>query len=329
MDSLLFALNAVSPIILTVAIGYLLRRSGLMNENLARAGNKLVFHVFLPVTIFINIFAIDTSAGLDIGYILYAVAAVLVIFLLAIPLVMLVTRHPDRRGPLLQVSFRSNMALIGIPLAEALGGSTGVAATALISAPIVPLFNVLAVISLSIFRGGKRPSIKKILLDIARNPLIRSVLLGLVGLWIKTLLAGRGIDFLLADLGPINTVLGYLSSMSTPLALLVLGARFEFSAVSALGREIVFGTLMRTAVVPAFGIGMAYLLFGDRFGAAEFATLVSLFATPVAISSAPMAQEMDNDANLAGQLVVWTALFSAITIFLSAYLLRLAGVFMS
>ncbi len=327
MDSLWFALNAVSPIILTVAIGYLLRRTGLMSEDFARAGNKLVFHLFLPVTLFLNIFKIDVEKGVEIGYILYAVAAILVIFFLAIPLVMLVTRHPDRRGPLLQVSFRSNMALIGIPLAEALGGESGIAATALISAPIVPLFNALAVVSLSIFRGGKRPSVKKILLDIVKNPLIQSIAAGLVALLLRQMFENRGVSFSLSDLGPIYTVLNYLSAMSTPLALLVLGARFEFSAVKNLGREIVFGTLMRALVTPLLGLGMAYLLFGDVFDAAQFATLVSLFATPVAISSAPMAQEMDNDTTLAGQLVVWTAIASAFTIFLSAYLLRLAGVF--
>jgi predicted permease len=122
------------------------------------------------------------------------------------------------------------------------------------------------------------------------------------------------------------TILKYLSNLSTPLVLLVLGAQFEFSAVRALRREVVFGTLMRTLIVPLLGIGIAYLCFKNRFTGAHFAAIVAVFATPVAVSSVPMAQEMQNDVTLAGQLLVWTTLFSALTIFLASFLLRLAGI---
>ena len=47
----------------------------------------------------------------------------------------------------------------------------------------------------------------------------------------------------------------------------------------------------------------------------EFPALIALFATPVAVSSAIMAGEMDNDEVLAGQLVVWSSLFSMLTMF--------------
>jgi predicted permease len=40
-----------------------------------------------------------------------------------------------------------------------------------------------------------------------------------------------------------------------------------------------------------------------------------------------MAQEMENDAALAGQYVVWTTLVSALSIFLASFLLRMAGIF--
>ena len=63
------------------------------------------------------------------------------------------------------------------------------------------------------------------------------------------------------------------------------------------------------------------------FNAAHFAAFVGVFATPVAVSSVPMAQEMGADSNLAGQLVVWTTLISSVTVFLCTYLLRVIGVF--
>ncbi|MBQ7335195.1 MAG: AEC family transporter [Clostridia bacterium] len=328
MDSLIFALNAVAPIVIMVAIGYLLKKIGFMNEMFAKMANKLVFRVFLPSMLFLNVYKIDDLGGMDFGYVAYVLVALAVIFLLALPAVLMLTKVPGRRGALLQASFRSNYALIGIPLAQSLFGAEGVTVATLLSAVTIPMLNILAVISLSVFHdGGEKPSVKKILWNIVKNPLIDSVLIGLAVLGLRAIFVHTGNSFRLTDITPVYTVLGYLSNMATPMALLVLGAQFEFSAISSLKREIIFGTLMRTVIVPALGIGAAYVLFGSRFNGAHFASFVAMFATPVAVSSVPMAQEMGGDATLAGQLVVWTTLVSAFTVFITSFLLRLAGVF--
>ena len=111
------------------------------------------------------------------------------------------------------------------------------------------------------------------------------------------------------------------------MALLMLGVQFEFSAVKTLRREILFGVLARAVAVPLLGLGCAYFFFRGRFGGAEFAAFVALFSTPVAVSSVPMAQEMGADHTLAGQLVVWTTLLSAVSVFAASFLLKLAGIF--
>ncbi len=327
-ESLLFALGAVAPIVLMVTIGYILRRIGFMNDSFCRMANKLVFRILLPVMLFLNVYRIESLAGVDYGYILYVLVALLVIFAISIPIVLIVTKKPGGRGALLQAVFRSNYALIGIPLAQSLYGADGVAIATLLSAVTIPLLNILAVISLSVFReSGERPSVKKILLEIVKNPLIIGVVAGVAALGLRAMLVQWGVSFRLSDVRPIYTVMEQLSAMATPLALLVLGAQFEFSAVAALKKEIIFGTLMRTVAVPALGIGAAYLFFKNQFTGAHFASFVAMFATPVAVSSVPMAQEMDGDATLAGQLVVWSTLVSALTVFLISFLLRMGGVF--
>ena len=198
----------------------------------------------------------------------------------------------------------------------------------LLSVVTIPMLTILAVISLSLFReDGGKPNIKKILLDIVKNPLILSVLAGLAALGVRALFVRWGVDFRLDQVVPVYKTLGYLKALATPLALLSLGAQFEFSAVASLRREIIFGTLARAVFVPLFGIGVAYLFFRWAFTGAHFAAFVAVFTTPVAVSSLPMAQEMKADAVLAGQLIVWTTLVSGATLFLAAFLLRLAGIF--
>ena len=325
--SFIFAINAVSPILLTVLIGYFLKKCGLISVDLAKSINKLVFRIFLPVMLFNNIYKISDLGSFRPGYIIYSVVAVAVIFALCLIFVIFFTKDQRKRAALLQGSFRANYALIGIPLAEALFGAEGVAVASILSAFTIPTFNIFAVISLSIFReGGEKPSAKKIFIGILKNPLIQGVAAGAVALLIRAIFVKCGVEFRLTDVAPAYKVVTWLTNLATPLALLMLGAQFEFSAVAALKREIISGVVIRNLLIPTFGLGIAYI-FCKSFGGAEFAALVAVFATPIAVSSVPMAQEMDADAILAGQLVVWSTIASTFSVFFASLILHSLGVF--
>ena len=327
MESFIFAVNAVLPIVLIVAIGYFLKKAGYMDGTFAKMSNRLVFHFFLPALLFLNIYEIDDIAATDFRFVIYAATMLVAVFFIALPLVLMLTKSQARRGVLLQASFRSNYALVGIPLAQSLFGDEGVAVTTLLSAVFIPMLNILAVISLSLFSDKGKPSVKKILIGIVKNPLIQSIVAGLAVLFIRSVLVDNGIQFRISDVKPVYMVLGYLADLATPLALLMLGVQFEFSAVSSLKKEIIFGSLMRTVMVPILGLGIAYFAFRNIFSGAHFAAFVAAFATPVAVSSVPMAQEMGGDTVLAGQMVVWTAISSVASVFLASFLLKSVGIF--
>ena len=328
MQSFMFALNAILPIILMVVLGYIIKKIGLVKKDNSKLLNKLVFRLFLPVMLFLNVYNIELSDGIDYRYIGYAFLATVTIYLLCIPIVMLITSKNERRGAILQATFRSNYALIGIPLAESLFGAEGTITATVLLAVIVPVFNVLAVVSLSIFkRDTQKPNVIKIILDIIKNPLIISIALGGLALLVRMLFVKYSIDFRISEVKPMFKVLNYLSSVATPIALLVLGIQFEFSAVKELRKEIFFGVLIRNLIVPLLGLGVAYLLFKDMFGGAHFAAFVAMFSTPVSVSSVPMAQEMDSDVALAGQLVIWTTVISAFSIFFASFILKAVGIF--
>ena len=325
MTDLIFAINATAPIVLMVVVGYFLKRLKMLDGNVARVLNKLVFRVFLPSMLFLNMYKIESLADVDFGFVWYTVIATVVLFVAAFGAVLLFTRENPKRGALLQSVFRANYALVGIPLATSLFGDEGAIAATVLSAFIIPVFNSLAVIGLSIFSSDKKPSVKKILIGIVKNPLIQAIALGFVALGIRAIFVKVGVAFRLTDLVPVYKTLSNLSSVATPLALLVLGAQFDFAAIPHLKRHIIFGVAARNLIAPVLGIGIAY--FVGAFNGAHFATFVAVFCTPVAVSSVPMAQEMDADVSLAGQLVVWSTLFSALSIFLASYVLKLLGIF--
>ena len=338
IDVLLFALNAVVPILLLILLGYLLRTTGFFDEKFAKAANKLVFRTALPVLLFYNIYTVESMEVFDLTAIVYAALGVLVLFALGMLIAVLFIPDRRQRGVVAQCTYRSNFAIIGLPLGAALGGATGSALTAIISAVTVPLFNVLAVFALTVFIGeedgtGKhRIDVRALLKKIATNPLIIGVLAGVAALVIRSFIP-RGADGTLAfsisrDVPMVYQTIKWMANMATPLALISLGGQFSFRATGQLWKQIVIGTGMRIAVAPVLGILVAYLL--TRVGVmhadnAQYAAYIALFGSPVAASSAIMASEMDNDEQLAAQYVVWTSVGSAVSIFLIAVVCRSAG----
>ena len=331
LDAFIFAANAVLPIVILIVLGYLLKKIGLLTKEFLDVGNKLTFRVLLPVMLFCNVYEIQRLNNINFAFIIYGIAAVVVIFFLAIVVCCAFTKDSAKRGSLIQAVFRSNYAIIGIPLAASLFGDDGAAAAGVMSAFCVPTFNILGVVTLTIFNGNSEKqgiNVKKILLGIVKNPLIIGTVSGLAVLGIRELFVMWNFSFRLSDVTVLYKSLENVKSICTPFALIVLGGKFEFSAVSKLWKEIVFGTAVRTVAVPVLGLSAAFLL-REQLGLSgeHFATYIGVFATPVAVASAIMAKEMGADDDLAGQLVVWTSLVSAVTIFIYVTVLRVLGVF--
>lgn len=331
MEDIIFAINAVLPIILMICVGYFLKKIKLLEEDTAKKLNTLVFRVFLPIMLFLNVYKIQSFSEIDFTFVFYAIGITVLIFAIGIPVMHVLFKDNRQRSVMLQGIFRANYALVGIPLAESLFGSEGSIMASLLSAFIVPVFNILAVICLTVYSAGdKKPSLSGVLKGIAKNPLIQGIFCGLVMLGIRAIFVSFDIGFRLSQLTPIYKTLNNLSSVATPLSLLVLGARFEISSIPHLKKHIILGTINRIVIVPLIGITVAVMLnsFGvTHFSGAQFASFVACFCTPVAVSSVPMSQEMGADAELMGQLVVWTTVFSAFSIFIASYALKALGIF--
>ena len=331
---LITAVNALFPLIITILLGYILKCRGFLTEEFLRVGNKVVFNICLPAMLGINVYDIAGFSAINWEIVLYAIAAFFLVVALGLGIALLTTPVPARRGVIWQCAFRSNIAIIGLPLASALGGEEAVAVAAIVSSFTVPFFNVMAVIALSVFTDGGKDtvSIRRILLNILKNPLILGIAAGLVCLGIRELqnaLFGKLVLSIQRDMAFVYKVLSGLKSMCTPLALLVLGGQFQFSAVKGLRKEILSGTLSRVVLAPLIGIGCAILLSEHtgllHCGVNEYPALIAMFGTPVAVSSAVMAGNMGSDRQLATQLVVWTSIFSIFTIFAEVCILMGMG----
>lgn len=318
MENLLFTLNAILPIILPILLGYGLKRLHFFSDTFLTEANKLVFKVLIPILLFSNLYLADLTQ-INWAFVGYAALAIIVLFLIGMIVVIFIPNR-KQKGVVLQAAFRSNYAIIGIPLATALGGAVAGAEASVVAAVSVPLFNILAVVALSIYdhEEGQKISVKNILFKIVTNPLILGVFCGLVvcgiTMEINSIPGNDVAGFLNEYLKFIPDTITTLGKMATPLALIVLGGRFEFKAVKALWRQITVAVALRLVIAPTLFLIIAYFL-GFK-GSTQFAILIALFASPIAVSSAPMAAQMGQDEELAGQIVVWTSALSAFSLFI-------------
>lgn len=328
MDNLLFTLNAILPIIIPILLGYALKRMHFFKEEFLTEANKLVFKVLIPILLFSNLYLADLTK-INWPFVGFAAAAILVLFLIGLIIVLFIPNR-KQKGVILQATFRSNYAIIGIPLATMLGGAEAGAEASVIAAVSVPMFNILAVIALSIYDHDEntKVSIKSILFKIVTNPLIIGVAAGLVvcGINMGINAAGGNVSQFFTDYTSfIPSTINSLAKVATPLALLVLGGKFEFKAVKALWKQLTVSVTLRLVITPAIFLSIAYAL-GFK-GSTQFAILIALFATPIAVSSAPMAAQMGQDEELAGQIVVWTSALSAFSLFAIIMICAAIGIF--
>lgn len=300
MNNLYLALSVVFPLFCMMALGYFLRRVGIFDPLFLKQLNKLCFKVFLPLVLFINVYHSDFYGLISVRLILFAVSCVIAAFLLLMIVVPLFEKDNRNRGVLVQGIFRSNYILFGVPIAASLYGSHNTGTTAIIIAFVVPLFNLLSVVALSVF-SKHRQSVSSIIKEILCNPLI-------IGSAVAFFFVLFGIKMpLLLE----NTV-SDIAKVATPLALMILGGSFQFSGALTYIRLLIFSVVGKLIIMPGIFLYLS-ILFGFR--GMELCALMAMFVAPTAVSTFTMAQNAGANDELAGQIVVFDSLLSVITIF--------------
>ena len=323
MDILLFSLNGVGPVVLVILFGFFLRQIHLLNEQVVEAVNRLCFLVLIPILLFNSIREIDVIGDFDFSLVAYSIGTILGVFGLLYFLVPCFIHEPKQAGAFIQGVFRGNFLQFGFPLTLKLFGTVGATYAAMLLPFIVPLYNVLAVVLLTVFNGealedGEQPNNRRfklgqVILDIIKNPLMISALIGIVFSLLRISLPSI-LDTALLDIGDV-----------TPgLLLLLLGAQITPTKMNSQLLLASIATAFRLVIIPVFVLGGAIFLgfTGPRLG-----TIFVLFCVPTSISSHIMAIQMGSDHELAGKIVVFTTVASVFVLFLGVSLLRYFALF--
>lgn len=340
MDNFIYSLNATMPVFLVMVLGYFLRRINVINDNFAKVSDKLVFQCALPVYVFHDIATCNLTEDLSPGFALFCAGSTVVFFLVIWGFSELFIKDKKEIGSFVQGSFRGSAAVLGIAFAENIYGDAGMVPAMIVAS--IPLFNIFSVIVLCrsdarLFMDakkdkgegmqkedgkkagvpgdleGKRASMQySRILDVLKGIVTNPIIIGIVA----------GIPFALfhVTFWPIvEKTLNSVGSLSTPLALISIGAGFQgVEALSRIGYTV-WASLIKLVFMPAVFLPLAVCM---GFRGAHLIAIMILVGAPSTVSGYIMAKNMNNDYVLSSSIVMVTTLLSSVTITLTVYILK-------
>lgn len=314
LDNLIFSLNATMPIFLMMVVGYVLKKINWLNESNTAALNKLVFRVFLPCLLFMDLTEQDFASIWDGGMVLFCLVATLISIAIAYALSFFDKDKADK-GEFIQASYRSAAATLGIAFMTNIYDSAAMVALMIIGS--VPIYNVVAVLILSLTSPESQEEndtgrlFKKTLKNVITNPIILGIVVGL--LWSLLKIPQPAI---------FKTSVSYLGRMASPLALIALGASFEFSDLKEkLGPiiAICFNKLILFCII--FLPIAVYIGYRDE----KLVAILIMLASATTSSSFIMAKSMGHKGVISASAIMVTTLLSSFTLTFWLFILKTFG----
>ncbi len=302
-------INGILPVFLVIFLGALLNRLRFFSEVTKDEIVKLVYYVGTPALLFHTVAKANLYQSFHPRFILFLLCAILS-YLFFLIWICFGIKNPAKKAAVVQIGFRSNFAIVGMPLAINLMAEEGVLITAISLAFVTILYNVSAVFLLSYY-GKQEKSLPKLLLGALKNPLIIGTLFGLLFSlceWKLPIIAEKSLET--------------LGSIATSMGLLMIGSTITVAGFQSNKCYILLAVFFRNLLAPVLFLGTAVLL-GFRGNFLIITAILS--ATPAAINCFVMAKKMGADADISAYGVSLTALCSIVSIFCSVYLLKFFG----
>ena len=313
MENLIFSLNATIPIFLMMLLGMLFRKLGWMDEVFAAKMNKFVFLVPLPVLLFEQLATVDFSEVWDIKFILFCFVVTAISITIS-TLISLLWKDRSIKGEFIQATYRSSAALLGIAFIQNIYGTAGMAPLMIIGS--VPLYNIMAVVVLSLFKPGNnsfdKALVKKTLKGIVTNPIIIGIVAGFV--WSALKLPMPLI---------LHKTVSSIGATATPMGLMSMGATFEMKKATSKMKPTLAAVFMKLVGFCAIFLPVAAML---GFRNEQLIAILVMLGSATTVSSFVMARNMGHEGTLSSGVIMLTTLLSAFTLTMWLDVLRSFGV---
>ena len=290
----------------------LFRKLGWMDEVFAAKMNKFVFLVPLPVLLFEQLATVDFSEVWDIKFILFCFVVTAISITIS-TLISLLWKDRSVKGEFIQATYRSSAALLGIAFIQNIYGTAGMAPLMIIGS--VPLYNIMAVVVLLVFKPGNnsfdKALVKKTLKGIATNPIIIGIVAGFV--WSALKLPMPSI---------LHKTVSSIGATATPMGLMSMGATFEMKKATSKMKPTLVAVFMKLVGFCVVFLPMAALL---GFRNEEMIAILVMLGSATTVSCFVMARNMGHEGTLSSGVIMMTTLLSAFTLTMWLDVLRSFG----
>jgi len=304
------------PLFFVMLLGYLLHRSGFLDDAFVASANKFVFHIALPVQLFHDLAATDIRSEFDARYVLFCAAVTAASILVIWAAAKLLLKNKHIVGEFVQASYRSSAAILGAAFIQNIYGTSGMSGLMILGS--VPLYNIFAVLILTLespaagqSSGSLPAKLKKSLRGIVTNPILLGIAAGLVWGLVRLPLPTM-----------LNKTLSSVANLTSPLALLAIGAGFKGRAALGYLRETAAATVIKLLVLPGLFLPLAVALgFADQ----KLVALLVMLGSITTPTGYVMAKQMGHEGVLTGSVCVTTTLFSALSLTFWLFVLSSMG----
>lgn len=308
--NLIFSLNATIPLFIMMVLGFWLKKINFLDEHSTKKINQLVFKVFLPALLFIDLAKEDFVSIWDTKMVVFCfIVTVLSILIAAI--ISLISKNKADRGEIIQAAYRSGAATLGIVFMTNIYDDASMVALMIIGS--VPLYNVAAVMilymtSLENAHHSKNELIKKTAKNVISNPIIIGIALGM--LWSV---------FRIPQPAILEKSVTYLGNLASPLALIGLGASFEFLDVKEKWKETLGVTCTKLLLWCIIFLPIAISM---GFREEKLVAILVMLGSATTSSCFIMAKNMGHEGKISSCAVMVTTLLSSFTLTMWLFILK-------
>jgi predicted permease len=292
---------AILPIFLVIGLGFILAKLGLIKSHWNSYLNDFVYYVALPALIIQSFVSLKIDNIAPLWAVVHASLVIVFFGIICAFLVHLLPFSKKTRDTIFLTAIFGNTIFLGIPLAEKL--ITSIPSGVITAVAVLQFTSALIVALIFLELRAKDRQSGRIVSNLVHNPLIISLLIGIIFIfipktdWLKNI---------------INTPLQMLAQTASPLALFVLGSFLSKHHVkSKLYSGIFIATTLKLLVLPLLFLIAGQFIHLDT----DYANLnIILATTPTAVTAFVLAQTYRLDSELATGTMLVTTIVSIISI---------------
>lgn len=289
------------PVFLMMVVGYILKKLNWMDEAFASKINSFVFHVPLPVLVFKDLATVDFVEVWDTKFVAFCFMTTLLSILISAAIS---TMWKDKaiRGEFVQASYRSSAAILGIAFIQNIYGNAGMGPLMVVAS--VPLYNVAAVIILTLLGKEQKKLDKALIIKTVKGILTNPIIIGIVAGFVWSLLR-IPMPYIME-----KTVTN-VSNIATPLGLMAMGAAFDWEKAFAKIKPALTAVTIKLVGFVIFFLPLAIQM---GFREEKLVALLVMLGSATTISCYVMAKNMGHEGTLTSSVIMLTTLFCAFTL---------------